>query len=105
MKKEKALILIVDDQEMNRALLSDMLESDYNIIEAADGLEAMEQLEARKEEIASVLLDVRMPNMDGFEVLSRMKRDRQLEQIPVIMISNDDSPESVERSYALGAAD
>lgn len=105
MKKEKALILIVDDQEMNRALLSDMLESDYEIIEAADGLEAMEQLEARKNEIASVLLDVRMPNMDGFEVLSRMKHDRQLEQIPVIMISNDDSPESVERSYALGAAD
>lgn len=105
MKKDKALILIVDDQEMNRALLSDMLESDYQILEAADGLEAMEQLESRKTEIASVLLDVRMPNMDGFEVLSKMKHDRQLEQIPVIMISNDDSPESVERSYALGAAD
>lgn len=105
MKKEKALILIVDDQEMNRALLSDMLESDYDIIEAWDGLEAMKQLEERKNDIASVLLDIRMPNMDGFEVLSRMKHDRQLEQIPVIMISNDDSPESVERSYALGAAD
>lgn len=105
MKKEKALILIVDDQEMNRALLSDMLETDYQILEAADGLEAMEKLEARKSEIASVLLDVRMPNMDGFEVLSKMKHDKQLEQIPVIMISNDDSPESVERSYALGAAD
>lgn len=105
MKKQKALILIVDDQEMNRALLSDMLENDYEILEASDGLEAMKQMDDRKNEIASVLLDIRMPNMDGFEVLSRMKHDKDLEQIPVIMISNDDSPESVERSYALGAAD
>lgn len=105
MRKEKALILIVDDQEMNRSLLSDMLEEDYQILEAADGCEAMEQLRNRKTEIASVLLDVRMPRMDGFEVLSNMKHNRQLEHIPVIMISNDDSPESVERSYALGAAD
>lgn len=105
MKREKALILIVDDQEMNRALLSDMLETDYEIMEARDGVEAMQLMESRSAEIASVLLDIRMPNMDGFEVLSRMKYDKQLEQIPVIMISNDDSPESVERSYALGAAD
>lgn len=105
MKREKALILIVDDQEMNRALLSDMLETDYEIMEAKDGVEAMALMESRNADIASVLLDIRMPNMDGFEVLSRMKYDKQLEQIPVIMISNDDSPESVERSYALGAAD
>lgn len=105
MKREKALILIVDDQEMNRALLSDMLETDYEIMEARDGVEAMALMESRNADIASVLLDIRMPNMDGFEVLSRMKYDKQLEQIPVIMISNDDSPESVERSYALGAAD
>jgi len=105
MKKEKALILIVDDQEMNRALLSDMLEDDYRIMEAADGLEAIELMEAKTTQIACILLDVRMPNMDGFEVLTRMKRGHLLEQIPVIMISNDDSPQSVEKSYSLGAAD
>ncbi|MDL2300733.1 diguanylate cyclase [Lachnospiraceae bacterium OttesenSCG-928-D06] len=105
MKKEKALILIVDDQEMNRALLSDMLEDDYRIMEAADGLEAIGVMESKTTQIACILLDVRMPNMDGFEVLTRMKRDRLLEQIPVIMISNDDSAKSVEKSYSLGAAD
>lgn len=105
MKNEKALILIVDDQEMNRELLSDILEKNYRIMEAADGLEAMKIMEDKTVQIACVLLDVRMPNMDGFEVLSEMNRGKLLEQIPVIMISNDDSPQALERSYALGAVD
>ncbi|MDR0963337.1 MAG: diguanylate cyclase [Clostridium sp.] len=105
MKKEKQLILIVDDQEMNRALLSDMLEDKYRIMEAADGEEALETMRKYPMDIACVLLDVRMPKLNGFEVLGKMKEERLLDLMPVVIISNDDSMEAVEQSYALGAAD
>jgi putative two-component system response regulator len=105
MIREKQQILIVDDQEMNRSLLSDMLEDNYSVLEATDGVEALEIMRAQSMDIACVLLDVRMPRMDGFEVLAHMKTERLLDLMPVIIISNDDSMEAVENSYALGAND
>jgi putative two-component system response regulator len=105
MIKEKQQILIVDDQEMNRSLLSDMLEENYRILEATNGIDALEIMRAQSMDIACVLLDVRMPKMDGFEVLKHMKAERLLDLMPVIIISNDDSMEAVENSYSLGAND
>ncbi|MDR2044977.1 MAG: diguanylate cyclase [Clostridium sp.] len=105
MNKEKPLILIADDQGMNRMLLSDILEDSYRIIEAADGLEAMEAMETKAMDIACLLLDIRMPRLDGFGVLEQMRQAQLLPLIPVVIISNDDSQEAVEKSYTLGAAD
>jgi putative two-component system response regulator len=90
---------------MNRALLSDMLEDKYRIIEAVDGEEALETMRKYPMDIACVLLDVRMPKLNGFEVLEKMKEERLLDLMPVVIISNDDSMEAVEQSYSLGAAD
>jgi putative two-component system response regulator len=105
MIREKQQILIVDDQEMNRSLLSDMLEDNYRVLEATDGVEALEIMRTQPMDIDCVLLDVRMPRMDGFEVLRNMKTERLLDLMPVIIISNDDSMEAVENSYSLGAND
>jgi putative two-component system response regulator len=105
MIRERQQILSVDDQDMKRSLLSVMLEDKYRILEATDGVEALEIMRAQSMDIACVLLDVRMPRMDGFEVLGHMTTERLLDLMPVVIISNDDSMEAVENSYALGAND
>ena len=103
MRKEK--ILIVDDSEMNRAMLEEMLGENYEIIEAEDGLQAVEALQKEQLEIDLVLLDVVMPNMDGFGVLNVMNHNRWIEDVPVIMISAESEPSSIERAYGLGVTD
>ena len=103
--QEKPQILLVDDSEMNRMMLSEILERDYRILEAKDGQECMAKLRAGAESIALVLLDINMPVMDGFEVLKAMNTDHTIEDIPVIMISSDDSDAAIRRSYELGASD
>ena len=104
-QKEKQLILIVDDSEMNRAILTEILRQDYRILEACNGAEALEQMSEYSGEIALVLLDLIMPVMNGFEVLDYMTRNHTIEDTPVIMISSEDSEESIRRAYEMGASD
>lgn len=101
----KPLLLIVDDSEMNREILKEMLKDEYEVIEASGGKEGLVQLEQYGTEIALVLLDIIMPEVNGFEVLLSMVRKGQIEDIPVIMISSEDSDDAVLRAYELGASD
>ncbi len=98
-------ILIADDSELNRALLVDMLDRDYGVIEVADGQEAIAALQAHQGEIEVLLLDVVMPGTDGFEVLAYMNRTHWIDEIPVIMISAETSSAYIDRAFKLGAAD
>ena len=98
-------ILIVDDSEMNRAILAEILGNDYNILEAANGRECLAMLDQYDTGIALILLDIVMPVMDGFEVLNVMNRNHWIEDIPVIMISSEDSDMIVRRAYELGVSD
>ena len=84
----RSKILIVDDSEMNRAILANMLEDEYDIIEAENGLEAVSIIQAQGSELSLLLLDIVMPGLDGFGVLAEMSRNHWLEDIPVIMISS-----------------
>ena len=102
---ERLKILIVDDSETNRQLLTEMLKDNYDIIEVEDGEKAIEMLHERGEDISLVLLDLLMPVMDGFDVLAYMGKNKWLEEIPVIMISSEDSTPYVKRAYELGATD
>ena len=86
-------ILIVDDQEMNHALLGALLQEDYDILTALDGLEALDILQEKHREIDTVLLDLQMPKMDGRTVLMRMKADPELRNVPVIVITGDEKAE------------
>ncbi|WP_418706485.1 diguanylate cyclase domain-containing protein [Anaerotruncus massiliensis (ex Liu et al. 2021)] len=99
------MILIVDDTEMNRSLLADMLSEDYEILEAANGVEAVGILRQRSEELSLVLLDIVMPEMDGFEVLALMNKNGWIGRIPVITISSETAPTYIDHAYDLGAAD
>ena len=101
----KPLLLIVDDSEMNREILHDMLEDEYEIVEAASGEECIHILENRANEISIVLLDIIMPGMSGFDVLLAMARNNWIDDTPVVMISSEDSEDVVLRTYELGASD
>ena len=103
--EEKPQILLVDDSEMNRMLLKEILGGDYSILEAENGQECLEKMQAEAGNIALVLLDINMPVMDGFEVLKAMNANHTIEDIPVIMISSEDSDAAIRRSYELGASD
>ena len=98
-------ILIVDDSEMNRAILAEMLGRDYIIHEAANGEEALQILRQYGTAISLVLLDIPMPVMDGFGVLQHMAAEYWIKDIPVIMISSDDSAEAVKKAYEMGVSD
>lgn len=104
-REEKPQILIVDDSEMNRAILSEILCGDYRILEAADGEECLKKMQQYMGDIALVLLDLMMPKMNGFEVLDFMNRNHAIEDLPVIMISGEDSEASVRRAYEMGVSD
>lgn len=103
--QNKSQILLVDDSAMNRMMLTEILRDSYHILEAENGRECMEKLQAEAGNIALVLLDINMPVMDGFEVLKAMNADHTIEDIPVIMISSEDSDATIRRSYELGASD
>ncbi len=103
--KNKKKILVVDDSEINRALLSDMLSVDFDIIEAEDGLEAISILHDQEMEISLLLLDIVMPNMDGYEVLAKMNQTGWIKNIPVIIISAETGGTYIDRAYDLGAID
>ena len=101
----KPLLLIVDDSELNREILREMLKEEYDILEASGGKEGIELLERHGSNISLVLLDIMMPGINGFDVLSRMVRSGWIDDIPVIMISSEDSDDVVLRAYELGASD
>ena len=102
---EKQKILIVDDSEMNRTLLADILEDKYDIVEADNGAKAIELLSQQRTDFSLLLLDIMMPEMDGFEVLSHINKYHWNDTFAVIMISADDSPSNIKRAYDLGAFD
>ncbi len=101
----KQKILIVDDSEMNRSILADMLGEEFDIIEAVNGVEAIAFMRSHEDDIALVLLDIVMPQMDGFEVLAVMNKSHWIDSIPVIMISAEMTPTYVDRAYDLGVTD
>lgn len=104
MPKRKAKILIVDDAQINRIILCELLRDQYQILEAEDGKKALEIMKEDKM-IDLVLLDIVMPNMDGYQVLEKMKEQRYLEYLPVIIISSEGNTTSMEKAYELGATD
>ena len=101
----KQKILIADDSEMNRELLAAILEEEYEIIQVNDGVQAVDYLQRHAEEISLLLLDIVMPHMDGFEVLSYMNKEHWIDSIPVVIISSENSPIYIKRGYDLGATD
>lgn len=102
---EKQKILIVDDSEMNRILLAEILEGQYDVTEAKNGREAVEILSENETDFWFILLDIMMPEMDGFAVLGYIKEQHWDNRVVVMMISSDDSPENISRAYGLGAFD
>lgn len=101
----KDKVLIVDDSELNREFLSDILEDDYELLLSENGFDALMQMKNNLNDIALVLLDLVMPEMDGFKVLSYMKKYNWIQDIPVVIISSDFSAENIEKAYELGAED
>ena len=98
-------VLIVDDSELNRKMLGQMLGSRFDIAEAASGEACLQLLEQNATGISIVLLDIHMPGIDGFTVLEEMNQKNLLEQIPVLMISSEDTVDAVRRAFDLGASD
>ena len=101
----RQIVLIVDDSELNRKMLGQMLGSRFDIAEAASGEACLQLLEQNATGISIVLLDIHMPGIDGFTVLEEMNQKNLLEQIPVIMISSEDTVDAVRRAFDLGASD
>lgn len=105
LSEKKYKVLIVDDSEMNRTILSEILKEDYIVVEAENGEKALSILQKESNEISLVLLDVVMPGMNGYDVLSRMNSLGIIEDVPVIMISAENSAGFITRAYDLGASD
>lgn len=103
--KMRQKILIVDDSEMNREILAEVLGNDFDILEAVNGEECMKILAEYESDISLVLLDIVMPVVDGFEVLAEMAANNWIDDIPVIMISSEDSDACVRKSYDMGVVD
>ena len=101
----KQQILIVDDSALNREILSEMLHSDFRILEAENGEQSISVLEQYGTGIALILLDIVMPGMNGFEVLEYMTRNHWIEEVPVIMISSENSEPYIRKAYELGVSD
>lgn len=105
MNRQRERILIVDDSEMNRAILTDILGDSYEILEAENGARALEIMRERRHDLSLVLLDLVMPEMDGMEVLATMRENMWLEELPVILISAESGTEYIHQAYELGATD
>lgn len=104
-QSEKPLVLIVDDSEMNRAILNEMLKDEYCILEADNGRTALNMVDRYGDKLLLVLLDIVMPGISGVEVLADLSRRSGVDNLPVIMISSEDSDDMVLRAYELGASD
>lgn len=104
-EKMKDTILVVDDKEVNRYMICEIFKKNYKFLEAEDGLEAVELLKSNSDSIAIVLLDIIMPNLDGFGVLDFMKNNKSLDDIPVVMITSDSSIETEKKLEAYDVAE
>ncbi len=104
-REDKPDILIVEDNEMNRLLLSRILESAYTVHTAENGRQALEEIERLGTRLSIVLLDIVMPVMNGFDVLRAMNAGNITDDIPVIMISSNDDAETVRKAFSLGVSD
>lgn len=102
---KKNTVLIVDDTEINRILLSDILGEEYHILEAANGVEALACIKQHSTDISLVLLDIVMPKMDGFEVLTTLNKSNLIDTLPVIIISAETSATYMDHAYELGAVE
>lgn len=100
----KDKILVVDDMEMNREILRGIFEDDYEVILAENGREAVEYINLNRGKLAAILLDIVMPEMDGFGVLDYMHEQELMMSVPVILITSDTSSESRKRGYDLGVS-
>lgn len=101
---DKQQILIVDDEEINRIILKGVFEEDYEILEAEDGRDAIQQIESNSG-IVLVLLDLVMPVLNGFEVLEYMQEHDLIEKLPVILITGETVGDSEDQAYSYGIAD
>ena len=101
----KQRILVVDDSKMNREIFCEMLKDDFEIIEATNGQECVSLIEQYGKEISLVLLDIVMPVMDGFEILMYMNRNHWIEDVPVIMISSEESENYIRKAFKFGVSD
>ena len=104
-EKVKPQILIVDDSQINREILKEILVENYRVIEAANGEECLSLIREKGSDIALILLDIIMPYMDGFSVLNEMQNNRWIEDIPVIIISTETTVSSIRQAYKMGASD
>lgn len=104
-ERARQQILIVDDSALNRAILSEILSGDFQVLEAENGEQCLDLMHEHAGEISLILLDINMPRMDGFEVLNYMNRNHSIEDVPVIMISSEESDEYIRRAYEMGASD
>ncbi len=104
-EQKKYLILVVDDSEINRIMLMEMLKNSYDIIEASNGEEAIALIKAYGYKIDLILLDIVMPVMDGFQMLRIMNQNDWINHIPVIMISAESDDSSIKNAYDLGVTD
>lgn len=98
-------ILVVDDVEINREILQEILKDSYDIVEAENGKEALKVIEEQKESLSAVLLDLIMPEMDGFQVLEELNRKEILKQVPVLVITGDYNVDVEKRCFDSGVAD
>ena len=105
MGMEKRQILVVDDVELNRAILAELFQDSYEVLEAENGCQALELLEAHHDDILIVLLDIIMPVMDGFEMLQNMAHRTWKEEIPVVLITSENSDNALLKGYELGVSD
>lgn len=105
MDTKKNIMLIVDDMELNRAVLNELFYRKYTVMEAEDGKQALAILDTNKAEIAIVLLDIMMPVMNGLEVLAHMKEEGMLQSIPVVMLTSENPGESITKAFQLGAVE
>lgn len=103
--EQRATILIVEDDALNREILRTFLEQDYTILEAADGQEALDVLAAHTDEIEGILLDLVMPRMDGYGFMQRYKQDKRWQNIPVLIATADERPETENKCLEAGAWD
>ena len=97
--RTKPLILIVEDNEINSQVLVEYLSKDYDVIVAADGLEAIEIIQKNLHEISLILLDLILPSLDGFELLEEMNENGWIQFVPVVIISSEGSEEFQQRAY------
>ena len=101
----KRRILVVDDKSMNRFMLGEIFRDEFEIIEAANGREAIEKISKEQNDLGCILLDIIMPEIDGFGVLDYLKEHAMLDKVPVVIVTNDASEDTGSRAYEYGVAD